>query len=140
MVNRHQPSLYKSVSNLRRKTFVRPDILELGTDEIIQVVKQLHGLSDAGDYWGEKLKDHHRKKLYMEQTTGDFSLFFTRTLNKIIGLSGTYVDYIIRAGKKDFKNKSTAITGTNFDSKPIEYIPFTFTEIKLSGSLQNRKL
>lgn len=41
----------QSESNLRRKIFDRPDVLELGPDELLHVIKPLHGLSDAGDYW-----------------------------------------------------------------------------------------
>jgi hypothetical protein len=42
----------QSASNLQCKIFVRPDILQLDPDQLLQVVKPLHRLSDAGAYWG----------------------------------------------------------------------------------------
>jgi hypothetical protein len=100
----------QSASNLHRKIFVRPNILQLDPDQLLQVVKPLYGLSDAGDYWGQFLTDRHTKKMHMEQATGDFSLFYNKMIEKIIGLSGTYVDDIIRAGDDRFRQESTTST------------------------------
>lgn len=129
----------QSASNLRREIFVRPDVLELDKDQLLQVVKPLYGLSDAGDYWGETLTEQHLKELNMEQATGDFSLFFKRVLDKLTGLSGTYVDDILRAGTKGFENTSTTATCC-FDSKSAEAVPFTFTGLQISGSKEKLKL
>ena len=62
----------QSVEKLQRKIFVLPDVLQLDNEQFLQVVKPLYGLSDAGDYWGETLSEHHKKELKMEQATEDF--------------------------------------------------------------------
>ena len=93
-------------------------MLQLDPDQLLQVVKPLYGLSDAGDYWGQTLTDHHTKELNMEQATGDFSLIFKRMMNKLIGLSGTYVDDIIRTGDDRFREESTRSTQNKFDTIP----------------------
>jgi Reverse transcriptase (RNA-dependent DNA polymerase) len=41
---------------LQRKIFTKPDVLNLGEDEILQVIKPLYGLSDSGDYWAERCR------------------------------------------------------------------------------------
>ena len=51
----------QSAENLQRKIFVRPDVLQLEPNELLQVVKPLYGLSDAGDYLGELFTEHHLK-------------------------------------------------------------------------------
>jgi Reverse transcriptase (RNA-dependent DNA polymerase) len=125
----------QSASKLQRKIFVRPDILQLDPDQLLQVMKPLYGLSDAGDYWGQTLTDHHTKELRMEQATGDFSLFYKRILlDKLIGLSGTYVDDITRAGDDCFCQESTTSTQNKFDTKPIDSTPLTFTGTKIGGT------
>ena len=122
----------QSAENLRRKIFVRPDVLELEPNELLQVVKPLYGLSDAGDYWGETLTENHLKELEMDQVTGDFSLFFKKLKDKLIGLSGTYVDDILPIGDRTFRDSTSATTGRTFDSKPDRYAPFTFTGVEIS--------
>jgi hypothetical protein len=43
----------QAASDLKRYIFIRPDVLELTQDELLQVIKPLYGLSDSGDYWVE---------------------------------------------------------------------------------------
>jgi hypothetical protein len=114
--------------------FFRPDILQLEPDQLLQVVKSLYGPSDAGDYWGQTLADHHRKELHMEQATGDFSLIFKRMMDKLICLSGTNENDIIRAGDDRFRQESTTSTQNKFETKPIDSTPLTFTGIKIGGT------
>lgn len=130
----------QSAANLKRKIFVCPDVLELDRDTLLQVVKPLYGLTDAGDYWGQTLTDHHTKELKMEQATGDFSLFFKRIAGKLTGISGTYVDDILRTGTKQFEEEATRTTGTSFDSKNPETPPLSFTGLRITENEDGRRL
>lgn len=97
-------------------------------------------MSDAGDYWGKTLNEHHLKEMDMEQAAGDLYLFFKTSLGKLLGLSGTYVDDNLRAGKEPFRKQSTDTTTTTFDAKRNEEMPFTFTGIEVSGRYRQRQL
>ena len=63
----------------------------------------------------------------MEPAKDDFSFFLKKSGKRLIGLSGTYVDDIIRAGTIEFQRESNEATSTAFDTKPAETVPFTFT-------------
>ena len=80
----------------------------------------LYGLSDTGDYWGQTLNEHHPKDIDMEQVSRDFSLFFKRVPNRLVGLSETFVNGIIRNGDWTFEKESSEITDHVFDAKPLE--------------------
>jgi len=101
----------------------------------LQVVKPLYGLSDAGDYWGETIKEHHLQELNMEQSSGDFSLFVKRIADGLVGLSGTYVDDIMRAGTVRFETDITKNTSKPFDTKVTRKAPFTFTGLQVSENI-----
>ena len=130
----------QSAVELKREVFTKPDILELNQDELIQIIKPLYGLADSGDYWNETLTKHHLQHLRMKQTEGDFSLFFYHIGQKLAGLSGTYVDDILRAGNKEFNDYSTKITHSAFDAKNPMYNEFTFTGLQLSGTKEQRQI
>ena len=68
----------------------------------------------------------------MDQVTGDFSLFFKKLKDKLIGLSGTYIDDILRIGDRSFRDSKSATTSRTFDSKPDRFPPFTFTGVEIS--------
>jgi len=120
--------------------FIKPHILELSQDELIQIIKPLYGLADSGDYWGETLTEHHLEDLRMQQANGDFSLYFHNVGKKLTGMSRTYVDDILRTGNEDFKRSSMAATYSKFDAKDPIFNDFTFTGIHLSGTKEYRKL
>lgn len=66
-------------------------------------------------------------KLKMEQTYGYFSCFFKRIADSVIGISGTYIDEIIRILNPEFRKQSSTITGKTVDFKRLQSTPFTFT-------------
>lgn len=76
----------QSASNLQRNIIVRPDIMELDKDQLLQVVKPLYGLTYASDYCGQTLTEYHKKELDIEQATGDFSLFFKKQFQNLFGI------------------------------------------------------
>ena len=128
----------QSASELKRDVFIKPNMLELGTDELIQIVKPLYGLPESEDYWGETLTRHHLDQLRMQQAEEDFSLFFYHIGRTLAGLSGTYVDDILRTGNPSFKKYSTKLTNDAFDAKNLVENEFTFTGLRISGPLELR--
>lgn len=73
----------------------------------------------------------------MTATTGYHSLFFERLSNRLIGLSGFYVDDILRAGTSYFLKISFNTTRETFNTKPPENLPLEFTGILISGNLNS---
>jgi hypothetical protein len=91
--------------------------LNLGPNELLKLVLPLYGLTEGGGYWGEALTKHHTDDLKMKHTKGDFSLFFKHVANRLVGLSGSFVDDLVRAGTLNFKTHSSAETQSRFDIK-----------------------
>lgn len=131
----------QSASNLRRRIFVRPDILELDDDTLLQIVKPLYGLSDAGDYWGETLTEHHTKELDMEQTTGDSRYFSRKSLTNSLAYQAHMLTTFYELETHNSR-KMPQTKGTNnaFETKPIERLPMSYTGMRLSEVSQNNAL
>ena len=79
----------QSASQLQRKVYIKPYQLNLAPAEFLQIVLPLYGLSDSGDYWCETFAKFHVHNLRMQQTTGDFALFFRRCTDCSITRSWT---------------------------------------------------
>jgi hypothetical protein len=92
----------QSASNLKREIFVKPDKMALNQYQLFHILKPFYRLSDAKDYWGQTLNEHHTQELKMEQTTGDFSLFYNRVLSGLRGFSD-----VVHSGSR------AGLTGTN---------------------------
>jgi hypothetical protein len=118
--------------DLQRKIFTKPDVLRLGEDELLQVIKPLYGLSGSGDYSAETLSAHHIADLRMTQATADFSLFFKSLGGRLIGASGAHVDDMIQIGTPEFSRQTIAKLGAAFDVKTPETLPSTFTGLEIS--------
>jgi Reverse transcriptase (RNA-dependent DNA polymerase) len=130
----------QSASRLQREIFTRPDELNLGPNELLQLVLPLYGLTEGGDYWGETLADHHSNDLGMRKTKGEFSMFFKHVASRLVGLSSSYVDDLVRAGNLEFKEKSNEATHSRFNVKPRIENNFTFTGIEVASDDQHRSL
>jgi hypothetical protein len=105
--------------------------LNLGPNELLKLVLPLYGLTEGGGYWGEALTKHHTDDLKMKHTKGDFSLFFKHVANRLVGLSGSFVDDLVRAGTLNFKTHSSAETQSRFDIKHPTEKDFNFTGIEI---------
>jgi Reverse transcriptase (RNA-dependent DNA polymerase) len=116
----------QSAEKLQRDIFIRPVELELAPNELLQLMLPLYGITESGDYWGETLTDHHINDLNMTQTKQDFSFFFKHDAGKLVGLSGAFVDDLVRAGTLQFKTSSQETTEGRFDIKPPSADNFTF--------------
>ena len=124
----------QSGSKLQRKVFIKPDIMELDHNELIQIMKPLYGLSESGDYWCETNSKFHIHELLMQQTTGDFALFFKTVVDKLVCLSGCYVDDILQAGTPEEKQKIQEKFKKNFELKFSDKNIFTYTGMKIDKS------
>jgi hypothetical protein len=68
----------------------------------------------------------------MTQATGDFSLFFKRARGPLIGMSGCYVDDVIRAGTLEFLASATRKIEAAFDTKAPVKGNFEFLGLRKS--------
>jgi len=105
----------QSASDLQRKIFTKPKILDLGKNELLQIVRPLYGLPDSGEYWCETLSHHYRKHLRFYQATSDFALFFRHAADKLVSICGTYVDDNICAGTTAEKKRIIETMEKQFD-------------------------
>jgi hypothetical protein len=122
----------QSASELKRKVFVKANCFDLKPDELLQIMKPLYGLADSGDYLAQTFVRHHLMDLRMTQATGDFSLFFKRARGALIGISGCYVDDVIRAGTPEFLASATRNTEAVFDTKAPAKGNFEFLGLRTS--------
>ena len=69
---------------------------ELNPDQCLQLLKPLYGLCDSGDLWHDTLDKHHREDLGMKPVRSDPALYIWMVNGLLKGLSGGYVDNVIR--------------------------------------------
>lgn len=72
----------------------------------------------------------------MNHATVDYSLFFKIVAKKLEGISGTYVDDILRVGNQAFHFEATQKSESSFDLKPFITLLFRFAgiEVKKDGN------
>eukprot|EP00171_Calliarthron_tuberculosum_P022290 IDg22290t1 len=75
---------------------------EIPADKCLQLLKPLYGLCDSGDLWHKTIDKHHRTDLNMQPFRSDPALYKLVVDGKLIGLSGGYVDDLLRTGSSDF--------------------------------------
>jgi Reverse transcriptase (RNA-dependent DNA polymerase) len=130
----------QSAENLQRNVFAGPNELELAPNELLQLILPLYGITESGDYWGETLTEHQTADLKMTQTTQYFSLFAKHAASKLIGLSGAFVDDLLRAGTLNFKETSQNSTKSRFDVKPMTEDNFTFAGFDIRNNPGHREI
>jgi Reverse transcriptase (RNA-dependent DNA polymerase) len=97
----------QSFENIRRKVYLKPSKeFGLPPDHLLELVKQLYGLPDAGDYWENTMTKNLREDLQMKNISGDMSLFYKSISKRLQGLNGTYVDDSLLAGNDNFMKLS----------------------------------
>ena len=103
----------------------------LNPDQCLQLLKPLYGLCESGDLWHATLDRHHRKDLGMKPLDSDPALYHLMIDGILAGLSGSYVDDILRCGTKAFRRHCLP-TNKRFEIAADEEIPCTFTGFRLS--------
>jgi Reverse transcriptase (RNA-dependent DNA polymerase) len=112
-----QAFLQAANENIREIFLQPPKEMELSSDEVLKLTKPLYGLFDSGDRWHHILRYHHVQDLQMEPLDADPSLHFRSIGNRLIGLSGVYVDDMLRCRTPDFLRDSKT-TSRIFDATP----------------------
>lgn len=118
---------------LSREVYIKRAVpeFELSPHECLQLLRPLYGLCESGDLWFETLTNHHRDKLGMASARSDAALFSKMKDNKLIGLSGVYVDDMLRVGTAEFK-KLCRETSKEFDMSEDDCPSCNFTGFKIS--------
>lgn len=134
----------QSSEALSRDIFITKPVaeFELQPEECLKLLKPLYGLCDSGDLWHKTLDDHHRRDLGMTPFRSDPALYRLMANGLLTGLSGGYVDDLLRAGTPEFK-RHAAQTNDRFEMGPDETLPCTFSGFHLSrdesGTLQQNQ-
>jgi hypothetical protein len=137
-----QQAYLQSATPLLRDVYVKPDpqAIRLGNDELLRLLKPLYGLEDAGDYWAVTLSRFHTDHLGLQQTAGDFALFFRSIRGRLLGMSGSYVDDLIQSGTRAFREEMQRELQNNFSMNKPEHGAFTFAGIQYEDSGEIREL
>ena len=103
-----------------------PKEFGLADDECFLVKKPLYGLTESGDLWHATVDGHHRDDLVMKPLRSDAATFTKLDdSGELIGLSGLYVDDLLRTGTPEFR-KLCRMTNDKFDMAEDENVPFEF--------------
>jgi Reverse transcriptase (RNA-dependent DNA polymerase) len=122
----------QSAERLRCKIFVKPGIMQLGKDEFLQLLLPLYGLTEAGDYWSQTLVEHCVGHAQYEQSATDPSFFFRHVGQALVGLSGNYVNDILRAAPPKHRQKLQQLLREQFECADSSELPTTFIGLELS--------
>ena len=117
----------QSTEPLMRRVFIHnpaPEF-ELDPSECFELLLPLYGLCDAGDLWHQTLRKHLTDELELEPTKVDPSLYFSFRLGELVGINGTYVDDLLRAGDNGF-HKKCAQTHERFETSGDESLTLIF--------------
>ena len=105
----------QSKSQLLRKVFVRPKELHLNANELVQVIRPVYGLADAGEYWADTLSRHLREHLRFKQATTDLALWLKTVGSKLVALAASYVDDVLLASTPQALAEFKRISTKRFD-------------------------
>lgn len=103
---------------------------ELEPHQCLKLIKPLYGLCDAGDLRASSMDKHHRNDLGMYPVRSEPALYVKHTDWKLIGISGSYLDDVLRASQHIFR-KLCLLTHEKFDMADEEFIPSGFTGFTL---------
>ena len=123
----------QSAVPLVRDIFITKDITEFNLErhQALKLIKPLYGLCESGDLWYKTLDDHHRLELNMTPLRSDPSFYVSRDKEgNIQGLSGSYVDDMLRAGNYQFQELARG-TGKKFRMADDECLPCDFSGFRL---------
>ena len=143
---------------MKRKIYIRNPAPEFGLeeDECFELLLPLYGLGDAGDMWHKTIKGHLEHDLGMHHTIIDPALHFSSVHasgdntcasgadsqiasgvhSRLIGLNGTYVDDLLRAGTNEFRQLCQK-THRRFETKGDEELPQIFAGFNIARSEQS---
>ena len=123
----------QSAEELSREIFIENPVaeFELKPDECLQLIKPLYGLCESGDLWHQTMDKHHREDLGMKPLRSDPALYVLVDNHRLKGLAGGYVDDLLRAGDRKFRQLASK-TREKFEVAKDKGLPCTFTGFFLS--------
>lgn len=127
-----QAFLQGTTDDMRKLWLEAPEELNLEPVEVLQLMKPLYGTVDAGDRWHHRLLHHHLSDLKMKSLITDSALHakFDEKDGNLVGLSGTYVDDILRCGHEKFQQLSEK-TSDVFQTTPAIFDHAMFARVSL---------
>lgn len=122
----------QSAEPLSRAIYIDPPCPEfaLDPDQFLQLLKPLYWLCESGDLWHATLDKHHLQDLGMNPLDTDPTYHLVND-GILTGLSGCYVDDILRCGTQEFR-RHCLTTNDKLEMADDERIPCTFTGFRLS--------
>ena len=91
---------------LQHKAYISYSAVEFDLKEYmaLELIKPLYGLSNSGDIWRKTFGTHNREDFKLITIKID-PIFYLCLLEseRLIGMIGSYVDYLLRAGNSKFK-------------------------------------
>ena len=103
---------------------------ELKPEQCLQLLRPLYGLCESGDLGHRTLDEHHRQVLELKPLCSDPTLYDKMADSLLAGLSGCYMDDMIRCGRPDFEEVAQK-TSKAFEMADDEHPSCTFTGFKL---------
>jgi hypothetical protein len=126
----------QSTTLLNRDFYVRPpkeinEILQLGKNTILKVIKPLYGIPEAGNHWFNTYHRHHTEKLSMTESTFDPCLLYSHNIG--FGIVGLQTDDTLFLGDNAFATaEEVKLKEAGFLAKEREKLTPT-TPIKFNG-------
>ena len=122
---------------LNHEFYVRPpqelqNELGLGEDTVLQVLKPLYGVPEAGNHWFKTYHAHHIEQLHMEQSTYDPCLLQSNSPFGIVGLQTD--DTLFVADEAFAEAEQTELDKAKFMAKEREQLTAE-TPLKFNGGL-----
>lgn len=113
------------------KELFKLEELDLTADQLVQVLRPVYVLEDAGEYSSEILPNHLKEHCQFKQSVTDLCSSWLQTVrSKILALAVMYVDDVLQAVKttvfNEFVHISKARSDMTIDSSPtINYVGLT---------------
>lgn len=128
---------FQSSKPLSRDVLLKdpPPKFKLRSSQVLQLLKPLYGLCESGDLWYKTPDEHHRLDLGISLLHTDPALYFKLNGSCLTGLSGSYVDDMLRAGTQEFHGTCFQ-THKRFDMSNDEPLPCEFSVFEWAKVLQ----
>ena len=124
----------QSEEQLTRLVFVLPkkrdmDHFRIAEEEIVELLRPIYSMTDAGDCWGVTVDHHTKDELGLVPLLGDLSLYIKSNDQDVDGLFGMCVDDGCLGGNEAMQ-EPTKVTLQKFESRPREWDIFLFLRNK----------